>query len=97
MKNRNSIKFVGFLVYRPSSDEYLCSMSVSPRHQVETYTKHPEKAFICQGEDFALMVASKLKDACISVPLYETKKKFIVAFPTAIIEDDLQTCGLWPL
>jgi hypothetical protein len=87
MKTRPSIKFVGFLVYRCDSDEYLMEMKINKNFHVESYTKVVESAYIIPSLEFAEMVASKLLGLCMVVPLYETKKKYIVAFPTVSVED----------
>jgi hypothetical protein len=88
MKSRQSLKFEGYVVYRPLTEDYLNTLVVTDKLTTATYTKSPESSYRFVSLEFASMVCEKIGKASIPVPLYSTKKKYIVAFPAYEIDSN---------
>jgi hypothetical protein len=85
-KRKNTVKHLGFLIYKPSTDEYLKSLTVSSSSSLTNYSNDVNEAYLFVSEDFANMVSSKLHEKNIVVPIYDAKNKYLVAFPMYLIE-----------
>jgi hypothetical protein len=71
---------IGWLIYRPDSDEFFYSHKACPGYSGNVFVKEPAIAYCFDSERLAFNYSVHIEQSTQIVPLYDTGENLFVAF-----------------